>query len=110
LKKYPLTFKEQQVIALVCVNQYVYINGRRGNICRGHCINFSQDILEVATILPRLGSEIYVIIMRKISSDTLKNFDLRVRREYVSVWFNWLKKHGSEKYRNVFIDKSRILN
>jgi hypothetical protein len=40
LRNYPLTFVEEQVIALVSVNQYVYVNGRSGHMTSGHCINF----------------------------------------------------------------------
>jgi hypothetical protein len=58
LRNYPLTFVEEQVIALVSVNQYVYVNGRGGHMTSGHCINFAQDIGRIATVLPRLGNEI----------------------------------------------------
>jgi hypothetical protein len=59
LRNHPLTFFEEQVIALFSVNQYVYVNGR------GHCINFAQDIGQIARVLPRLTSEIGVVVFRK---------------------------------------------
>jgi hypothetical protein len=31
----------------------------------GHCINFAQDIGQIARVLPRLGSEIGVVVFRK---------------------------------------------
>ena len=53
LRQHMLTFVEEQLISLVCVNQYVYLRGKGGIATKGHCINFAQDILQIASILPR---------------------------------------------------------
>ena len=103
-----MTFVEEQVIALVSVNQYVYVNGRGGHMTSGHCINFAQDIGRIATVLPRLGSEIGVVVFRKENTATGQNLDLRVRRAYVTKWLDWLKVNGIPAYRNVVIDRQRL--
>jgi hypothetical protein len=108
LRNYPLTFVEEQVIALVSVNQYVYENGSGGHMTSGHCINFAQDIGRIATVLPRLGSEIGVVVFRKENTATGQNLDLRVRRAYVTKWLDWLKVNGIPAYRNVVIDRQRL--
>jgi hypothetical protein len=105
-----LTFVEEQVIALVSVNQYVYVNGSGGHMTSGHCINFAQDIGQIARVLPRLASEIGVVVFRKENTVTGQNLDLRVRRAYVTKWLEWLKVNGIPAYRNVTIDRERLAN
>jgi hypothetical protein len=58
------------------------------------CINFAQDIGQIALVLPRLGSEIGEVVFRKENTDTGQNLDLRVRRAYVTKWLVWLKVNG----------------
>ena len=74
----------------------------------GHCFNFVQDIGQIATVLPRLGSEIGVVVYRKENTATRQNLDLRVRQAYVTNWLEWLKVNGIPVYRNVVFDRERL--
>ena len=73
-----LTFVEEQLISLVCVNQYVYLRGKGGIATKGHCINFAQDILQIASILPRLAEDVPIVIIRKRNASTGVSQDLKV--------------------------------
>jgi hypothetical protein len=61
-------------------------------------------------VLPRLGSEIGVVVFRKENTNTGQNLDLRVRRAYVTKWLKWLQVNGIPAYRYVHIDRERLLN
>jgi hypothetical protein len=57
---------EHLLIALVHVQQYVYLRGiGKISATKGHCCAFSQDITDMAETLPRLPGEINMVIIRK---------------------------------------------
>lgn len=60
-----LTFIEEQLISLVFVHQYVYLRGFGEVASKGHCINFSQNINQLVDKLPRLSSDIPIIVIKK---------------------------------------------
>lgn len=70
--------------------------------CKGHCINFSQDIQELANSLPRNLSEMPVIVVSVKGKDNTYK-DLTVRREKVSCALHWLVQHNPV-YKDITID------
>lgn len=110
LNKNMLTFVEEQLIALVFVHQYVYLRGFGEVASKGHCINFSQNISNIAEKLPRLPSELpLVIIKKKLHSGGTS--DLKVRRSVVLLWLEYLKKNSIVPgYQKITICYDRIQN
>ena len=60
---------------------------------KGHCIDFSQDIQELANSLPRYPGELPVIVVSVKGKDNTYK-DLTVRREKVSCSLHWLVQHN----------------
>ena len=54
----------------------------------GHVINFPQDVHGFATTLPRLPSEVDILVVRKEKDQTHRDF--RVRRRAVEEALTWL--------------------
>lgn len=103
-----LSFVEEQLIALVSINQYIYFRPGGNYATKGHCINFQQDISEFAKILPRLPEELPIIIVQK-EVPQQESIDLKVRREAVLAWLNWLKQHSPlPAYKQLEISQERI--
>ena len=71
---------------------------------KGHVINMPQDLSVFTTSLPRLPSELDVIIVRKKGSNNT-HCDFRVRRMVVQRALQWLKRNN-KYYRNIDIDVS----
>ena len=71
---------------------------------KGHVINMPQDLSVFATSLPRLPSELDVMIVRKKGSNNTHR-DFRVRRMVVQRALQWLKRNN-KYYRNIDIDVS----
>ena len=94
LKQYPLTFVEQQVISLIHVQQFVYIRGSGSMASKGHCLNFAQDIKPLVKTLPRLASEIPIIIFKSKNESLADVLELRVRRKYIQIWLEFLQKNS----------------
>ena len=109
LKNNPLSFVEEQLISLVCVNQYIY-NRRTGVIAsKGHCIHFMQDISLVARVLPRLPAEVPIVIIQKRNWQGETTRDLRVRRSVVKIWLEFLKANNRLRaYQTLQIDEERL--
>jgi ATP-dependent DNA helicase PIF1 len=101
-----LTFMEEQLIARVYVNQYVYFRRSDTIASKGHCINFQQDPSEIANDLPRLAADICVIVIRKIHLNGTCQ-ELKVRRNAVQTWLYWLKENHPQ-YRNVNINLENL--
>lgn len=74
---------------------------------KGHVINLPQDITAFATSLPRLTSELDVILVRKEGSAN-SHRDFRVRKSVVLRALQWLKQHN-KYYHRIEIDH-RALN
>lgn len=108
LRKNALTFVEEQLIALVFVQQFVYLRGFGEVASKGHCINFNQDISQIASVLPRLPSELPIVIVKRKSSNDVTN-DIKVRRSVILLWLNYLKNNSIVPgYRNVTICEERL--
>ena len=109
LKNNPLSFVEEQLISLVCVNHYIY-NRRTGVIAsKGHCIHFMQDISLVARVLPRLPAEVPIVIIQKRNWQGETTRDLRVRRSVVKLWLEFLKANNRLRaYQTLQIDEERL--
>ena len=71
---------------------------------KGHVINMPQDLSVFATSLPRLPSELDVMIVRKKGSNNTHR-DFRVRRMVVQRALQWLKRNN-KYYRTIDIDVS----
>ena len=61
--------------------------------CSGHVINLPQDVKSFATSLPRLPSELDIIVVRKETSHQ-SHHDFRVRRAVVDQALQWLIAHN----------------
>ena len=109
LASIPLSFVEEQLISLVCVNQYIY-HRRSGTIAgKGHCIHFMQNVDQIASELPRLPEHVPIVIIQKKdwAGETTK--DLRVRRHVVKTWLEWLKENSVlPEYKRLDINYDRI--
>jgi hypothetical protein len=105
-----LTFIEEQLIALVFVQQFVYLRGFGEVASKGHCINFSQDITEIAEVLPRLPSEMPLVIIKRKNTDEISS-DIKFRRSVILLWLTYLKNNSIVPgYRNVVISHERLNN
>lgn len=99
---------EEQLIALVYVNQYIYIRGFGDVASKGNCINFQQNISTITDILPRLPSELPIILIQKKDS-ALNNTDFIVRRNVIELWLKFLKQNSKcTNYRNINISTERL--
>jgi len=58
----------------------------------GHVVNLPQDVLSFATSLPRLPSEIDVLVVRKEKDPVHQDF--RVRRRVVQQALSWLLENN----------------
>jgi len=77
---------------------------------RGHIVSFFQDIASIATVLPRLPSEVSIVkVIRdsksKCGNQIKKAFTVN-RRKVLSALL-WLKKHNI-LYKDIDIDESRL--
>ena len=80
----------------------VYTKPGGQKIYKGHCINFSQDIQQLADSLPRYPSVLPVIVVSvKGKDDVFK--DLRVRRKAVSTALHGLVQYNPA-YKDVTIN------
>ena len=73
---------------------------------RGHIINLPQDIVTFATSLPRLPSQLDVLLVRKEGAND-SHCDFRVRRSMVLRALQWLKEH-SKYYHHIKIDHDAL--
>ena len=64
----------------------------------GHVINFPQDVKSFATKLPRLPTEIDILVVRKEREQTQKDF--HVRRRVIEEALTWLMANNVY-YRNI---------
>ncbi len=73
---------------------------------KGHVINLPRDITTFATSLPRLPTELDILLVRKEGSDT-SHRDFRVRRSVVLRALQWLKHH-KKYYNSIEIDHAAL--
>ena len=73
---------------------------------KGRVINLPQDITTFVSRLPRLPSELDILLVRKEGSDNT-HCDLRVRKLVVLRALQWLKQHN-EFYRNIEISQAAL--
>ena len=72
----------------------------------GHVVNLPQDITSFATSLPRLPSQLDVIVVRKEGANQ-SHRDFRVRRSVVLRALQWLLANNIY-YRNIRIDPDAL--
>ena len=77
----------------------------QNRVIKGHVALVENGITVIADILPRLGSECALIVVRVGSVEDYVEF--RVRRDVVEMWLLYLTKF-SPAYIGVTIDMSRI--
>ena len=97
-----LTQLEEMLIARVFPVISVYTKPGGQKAYRGHCINFCQDIQQLADSLPRYPKDIPVIVVSVIGKDNISK-DLIVRRQKVSSALHWLVLHNPV-YKEITID------
>ena len=74
----------------------------------GHVINLPQDVASFATRLPRLPSELDVIVVKKEGAGQ-SHRDFRIRRSVVQCALQWLVTHNKYYHANhVHIDGSAL--
>lgn len=97
-----LTQIEEMLIARAfpVISVYTKPGGQKAH--KGHCINFPQDIQELADTLPRYPKELpIIVVMVKGKDNTTK--DLIVRKQKVSMALHWLVEHNPV-YKDIQID------
>ena len=73
---------------------------------KGHVINLPQDITTFVSHLPRLPSQLDILLVRKEGSDNT-HCDFRVRKLVVLRALKWLKQHN-KFYRNIEINQDAL--
>ena len=97
-----LTQVEEMLISAVLPIMSIYRLPHGQYSYSGHVINLPQDVGSFATNLPRLPSELDVIVVRK-EGGVQSHRDFRVRRSVVLRTLQWLVANNIY-YRNVHID------
>ena len=94
-----LTQVEEMLISAVMpiVSIYRLPHGQYGY--SGHVINLPQDVASFATSLPRLPSELDVVVVRKEGVNQ-SNCDFRVRRSVLHRALEWLVTHNFYYHTN----------
>ena len=72
---------------------------------KGHVINLPQDIRTFVSHLPRLPSQLDILLVRKEGSDNT-HCDFRVRKLVVLRALKWLNQH--KFYRNIEINQDAL--
>ena len=101
-----LTQVEEMLVSTVLpiMSLYRLPHGQYGY--SGHVINLPQDVESFANSLPRLPSQLDVIVVRKEGA-TQSHRDFRVRRSVVQRALQWLLENNIY-YRNVHIDPDAL--
>ena len=87
-------------VQIIVMSIYRLPHGQYGY--KGHIINLPQDVSTFATSLPRLPSELDIVLVRKEGAECTHH-DFRVRKLVVLRALKWLKQHN--KYsRNIEIN------
>ena len=88
-----LTQIEEMLIARAfpVISVYTKPGGQRAY--KGHCINFPQDIQDLADTLPRYPKELPIIVITAEGKNNTSH-DLIVRRQKVSMALQWLVDHN----------------
>ena len=73
---------------------------------KGHVINLPQDITTFVSRLPRLPSQLDILLVRKEGSDST-HCDFRVRKLVILRALKWLKQHN-KFYRNIEINQDAL--
>jgi len=99
-----LTQIEEMLIARAfpVISVYTKPGGQRAY--KGHCINFPQDIQELADTLPRYPKELPIIVITVEGKENTTK-DLILRRQRVSMALQWLVEH-SPVYKSIKINYS----
>ena len=100
-----LTQVEEMLISAVLPIMSIYCLPHGQYSYSGHVINLPQDVASFATSLPRLPSELDVVVVRK-EGGVQSHRDFRVRRSVVLRALQWLV--ANIYYRNVHIDPSAL--
>ena len=97
-----LTQIEEMLIARAfpVISVYTKPGGQRAY--KGHCINFPQDIQDLADTLPKYPKELPIIVIIA-EGKNITSKDLIVRRQKVSMALQWLVDHNPV-YKNIKID------
>jgi hypothetical protein len=86
-------------------NCYVRPGGQ--NAMRGHVLSVSQDVSELASVLPKAPADLPIVVLRKRDSDAQHYKDLKVRRDRVLRALTWLITHNKH-YQDVRIDNAVV--
>ena len=101
-----LSQTEEMLIAraLPIMRVYVKPGGQMGY--SGRCINLSQHVEELASILPRYPRDLSIIVVKMKGKDNSFK-DVKVRREKVYDALQWLLKNNPH-YSNVTINQHAL--
>ena len=101
-----LTQVEEMLISAVLPIMSLYKLPHGQYVYSGHVINLPQDVAAFANSLPRLPSELDVIIVRKEGA-TNSHRDFHVRRAAVLHTLQWLVAN-SKYYHNIHINLEAV--
>ena len=80
---------EEMLIARILPKIRVYVKPYGQRAYSGHCINFAQNVSEIARLLPYFPKDLPIVIVRINGKDnTFK--DVNVRRQEVLDALHWL--------------------
>jgi hypothetical protein len=89
-----LEFIEQQLIASIHLEHYVYARGRGTVAAKGHVITFSKEMGTICTDLPRVAADVGVVIVRQagaVHQQAIRDYpEMRINRFNVQTWLEWL--------------------
>ena len=101
-----LTQIEEMLIARALPIMSVFIKPGGQRAYSGHCINFPQDIRQLASTLPHYPKDLSIIVVRmKGKENTFK--DVRVRKQKVQDALVWLIKNNPQ-YKQVVINQQSL--
>src|SRR5947207_2687225 len=103
-----LTKVEEMILALVHPVISVYrVTGGQWKGGEVHCISFFQDPKDVFTTVPRLLSEVNVIIIRKAGENIAHHQDFQVNRQRLLIWIQFLRRYN-KWYKDVGVDNTAL--
>ena len=71
-----------------------------------HCINFAQNVSEIARLLPHFPKDLPILIVRKNGKDN-RFKDIRVHRQNVLDALNWLTSKNPQ-YSDIWINYNSL--
>ena len=101
-----LTMVEKLLICRASPIMRVYKRPGGQRAYKGHCVSVAQNITQIVNVLPKLPSEIDIIVVRKPGENNTHQ-DFKVRRRKVSEALEYLHEH-CPAYTDIVVDNDRL--